>query len=205
MGRVPPRALEQGELDGLCGIHSMINSLNWALHSLRHSRSGARRLAGQLKEKEREDIFGNALRLLPHHRAGLSPVVDGVSGAELARLLKECSAWVQAKRGLRLGISRPFYRQSNVTTGQLRLVLSEHLSKPGTAAIIGVEPPWQHWTVVVRVTAKRFTLLDSSGDSYLPLRKCGRPSGRQGGRLRTGNIFLLQISREKRRKMAFGQ
>lgn len=205
MGRVRPRALEQGELDGLCGIYSMINGLNWALHSLRHAHDGARRLAGQLKEKEREDLFGSVLRILPHHRGRLSPVIDGLTGAELARLLKECVAWIQVKRGLRLDISRPFYRRPRLTTRRLRLALSEHLSKPGTAAIIGVEPPWQHWTVVVGVTPKRFTLLDSSGGSFLPLRKCGRFSGGQEGLLRTGNVFLLQISREKRRKIEFDQ
>lgn len=205
MGRVRPRALEQGELDGLCGIYSMINGLNWALHSLRRSHGKATRPTGQLREKEREDLFGSALRLLPHHRRGLSPVLDGMTGTDLARSLKKCVEWVQAKRGLQLGVIRPFYRRPRITTRRLGLALSKHLSKPGTAAIIGVEPPWQHWTVVVGVTPKRFTLLDSSGESFLPLRKCGRCSGRQEGLLRTGNVFLLQISREKRRKIELDQ
>lgn len=194
MGRRQPRPFEQGELDGLCGIYSVINSLNWALHSLRASHRGIRRLAGQLIEKECENLFASAIRILPHRRYGLCPVVDGISGAELARVLKDSVAWLQDKRGLQLGIRRPFYRRIRVTTRRLRLVLAEHLAKPGTAAIIGVEPPWEHWTVVVRVTAKRLTLLDSSGASILPLKTSAWHFGR--------DVFLLQVTAQSPRRTA---
>lgn len=195
MGRRQPRPFEQGELDGLCGIYSVINSLNWALHSLRASHRGTRRQAGQLIEEERIGLFASAVRILPHRRYGLCPVVDGISGAELARVLKESVAWLQDRRGLQLSIRRPFYRRTRVTTRRLRLVLTEHLAKPGTAAIIGVEPPWEHWTVVVRVTAKRLALLDSSGASILLLKTSGWHFGR--------DVFLLQVTAQGSRKAAF--
>lgn len=189
MRRRQPRPFEQGELDGLCGVYSVINSLNWALHSFHASHRETRRRAGQLIEEEREDLFASAVRVLPHRRYGLCPVVHGINGAELSRVLKKSVAWLQDKRGLQLGIRRPFYRRVRVTTRRLSLVLTEHLKKPGAAAIIGVEPPWQHWTVVVGVTAKRLTLLDSSGASILLLKTRGRHSGR--------DVFLIQLSAER--------
>jgi hypothetical protein len=192
MGPRQPRPFEQGELDGLCGVYSMINSLNWALHSLRASQSGIRRQAGQLTAEERESLFASAVGILSHRPDGLCPVVHGINGVDLARVLKKSAAWLQEKRGLQLGIRRPFYHRMRVTTRRLCLVLTDHLEKPGTAAIIGVEPPWQHWTVVVSVSAKRPTLLDSSGASILLLKTGGRYLGR--------DMFLLHLSAQRQRE-----
>jgi hypothetical protein len=67
-------------------------------------------------------------------------------------------------------------------------VLSDHLAQAGTAAIIGLDWPWDHWTVAICVTTTRLALLDSSGDPYLSLRRRRRESDRQRRLLRPRDV-----------------
>jgi hypothetical protein len=129
-----------------------------------------------------------------NRKHGINSVVAGIHALELARLLRHSAAWLSAKRDLRLTFMRPFYRRRRATIGQVCQVLSNHLAGAGTAAIIGLEWPWRHWTVVIGVTTTRLALLDSSGDQYLTLRRRPRNSERQRRLLRPGEIFLLKLS-----------
>jgi hypothetical protein len=187
-----PWPLVQGELDGLCGIYSIINSMIWGLYSLQVTGHRPRQQSRPLGERETEQLFLSLIaRLTRKH--GIHPVVHGISSLELARLLRHSAAWLSAKRDLRLTFMRPFYRRRRATIGQVCQVLSNHLAGAGNAAIIGLEWPSRHWTVVIGVTATRLALLDSSGDQYLTLRRRPRNSERQRRLLRPGEVFLLKI------------
>jgi hypothetical protein len=188
-----PWPLVQGELDGLCGLYSIINSLIWGLYSLQIAGHRPRQQSRALGEREIEALFLLLITRL-NRRHGISPVVAGIYSLELARLLRHSATWLSAKRDLQLTFVRPFYRRRRVTMGQACQALSNHLAGVGTAAIIGLEWPWRHWTVVIGVTATRLALLDSSGDPYLTLRRRPRNSERQRRLLRPGEIFLLKLS-----------
>jgi hypothetical protein len=198
MAPARPWPLVQGELDGLCGLYSIINSLIWGLYSLQIAGHRPRHRSRPLGEREIETLF---LSLITHlnRKHGVRPVVIGISALELARLLRHSATWLSAKRDLRLTFMRPFYRRRRATIGQVCQVLSNHLAGAGTAAIIGLEWPWRHWTVVNGVTATRLALLDSSGDPYLTLRRRPRNSERQRRLLRPGEVFLLKLCEESLR------
>ena len=69
--------------------------------------------------------------------------------------------------------------------------LAAHLAEPGRSAIIGIEPPWHHWTVVIGVTENRLTLFDSGGSIHLLL---PRPGDGQANLLRPSSVFLLTLT-----------
>jgi hypothetical protein len=187
-----PWPLVQGELDGLCGLYSIINSLIWGLYGLQISGHRPRYQSKPLGEREIEKLFLSLMTRV-NRKHGIHPVVHGISSLELGRLLRYSAAWLSAKRDLQLTFVRPFYRRRRVTIGQVCQMLSNHLAGAGNAAIIGLEWPWRHWTVVTGVTATRLALLDSSGDPYLSLRRRPRNSERQRRLLRPCEVFLLKL------------
>jgi hypothetical protein len=198
MAPARPWPLAQGELDGLCGLYSIINSLIWGLYSLQIAGYRPRHRSRPLAEREIEALFLSLITRL-NRQHGISSVVAGIHALELARLLRHSATWLSAKRDLRLTFTRPFYRRRRATIGQVCQVLSNHLAGPGSAAIIGLEWPWRHWTVAVGVTATRLALLDSSGDPYLTLRRRPRSAERQLRLLRPGEVFLLKLCAESPR------
>jgi hypothetical protein len=188
-----PWPLVQGELDGLCGIYSIINSLIWGLYSLQVTGHRPRQQSSPLGERETEQLFLSLIaRLTRKH--GTRSIVDGISSLELAHLLQHSAAWLSAKRGLKLVVARPFYRHPRATMRQVCRALSNHLADAGTATIIGLEWPLRHWTVVSGVTPTRLYLLDSSdGPPHSSLRRQPRPSDKQRRLLRPREVFLLKL------------
>ena len=192
----PPSAVLQGDLDGLCGVYSIVNAVQWALHASNlHTGAGRGRIR-PLTMTERQTLFGRLVMTLGAQRPAATFVTNGVSSRELARLLRTTRDWVSEHRGATLLAKRPFYRQRNVARSQLVAHLRKHLSAPGAAAIVDVEAPPAHWTVLMGASEKRFLLLDSGGRLFLRLaslrdRAAGTPNG-----LTPGSIFLLRLSPE---------
>lgn len=195
MPRWQPRPLEQGTLDGLCGIYSIINSLLWAQYTSQLATIKKPKQTKDLDEAELTDLFMHLLSALVQRRSHLRPVVDGVSHNDLARLIKSSSKWLVEHSGAAFTSHRPFYGRARIATSRVACVLARHLALPGSAVIVGLERPWDHWTVVRKATPRRLLLLDSSGESQLPLRACGQHCTRRSSLLRPDNVFLLKLTR----------
>ena len=196
MAPARPWPLVQGELDGLCGLYSIINSLTWGLYSLQVTGHRPRQQCSPLGQREIEELFLSLITRLTR-KYGTRSVVSGIHSLELARLLRHSAVWLSAKRDLQLTFVRPFYRRRRVTTGQVCQVLSNHLTGAGTATIIGLEWPSRHWTVVIGVTPTRLYLLDSSDEPpHSSLRRRPRDSERHRRLLRPGEVFLLKLCSE---------
>lgn len=198
-----PAAFEQGTLDGLCGVYSIVNSIVWALRTYppreRHKRN-SKRLPSDV---ELGDLFVALLSHLVRGRRHLKPVVDGTDSTQLIRLLSKSSEWLGARRGLALVVRQPFHGKKCVATSNIAQTLARHLAKPGTAAIVGVEAPLNHWTVVRQVARKRLLLLDSAGASHLSMAGWGDRCHRNAGLVRPNNLFLLRLAKvPKARRLA---
>ena len=57
--------LMQGDLDGLCGLYSLLNGVQWALYSCRRSDVRRRRLPKLLSDAEQQALFDTLHRELP--------------------------------------------------------------------------------------------------------------------------------------------
>ena len=189
-----PRPLVQGDLDGLCGIYSVVNSLAWALHTRRAVGDNLSRKARRLRERERTELFIALLTVLFERRKQARPIADGISSIDLAYVIRRSAAWLRTHRGLDLTVKRPFYRYRRLRLSRIAAQLADHLAEPGCSAIIGIEPPWDHWTVVIGVTENRLTLFDSGGSIHLLL---PRPGDGQANLLRPSSVFLLTLTAPK--------
>lgn len=190
------RPLAQGELDGLCGIYSIVNALLLALHSKKpRSSSGGHRLP--LTKVEQVDLFLALVTSVVYRSNALRLVVDGLTTNELKYALTRASNWCAERRGLRLVVDQPFRGKLRASRQQVVRALQKHLAIPGTATIVGIEPPLSHWSVVSGVEKSRLVLFDSDGESLVSL------GAKNRGTLpiRPHFVFLLtlQTLRETRR------
>jgi hypothetical protein len=162
------RPLTQGDLDGLCGIYSIINATLLALHTMnRRGRQRAR--CSPLTQPEQDDLFLALVTCLVFRRNAVRLVVDGISTTDLRYALARASAWLAERRDLRLVVERPLDANARVTRPRLAVAIKAHLANPGAAAIVGLEHPLSHWSVVSAVTRRRLLLLDSDGHSDVSL------------------------------------
>ena len=162
-GVAVPKPLEQGDLDGLCGVYAVVNATRLAAHPHRRLRAadGYDLFAALLAE------LADAGRLRGFVAAGLGPRV-------LARLLRRADRWLRERHGLGLEVSRPFAKRDQPEPAACLRVLAEHLARPGTAAIVGSD---EHWTVVRAVTPKRLLLADSDGRRHFAVAMMSEMAG----------------------------
>ena len=151
------RAYQQGDLDGLCGIYSVVNALRYLL---------------RLNEEHSRELFNTLVEAL--HQSCPRPhkhLVWGIPFPKLKQLVEaahtcQCLDWGQTfkARPLRL-------RREQRTLPQLWSALTQEL-RPTCVAVIGITGATDHWCVVYRVTPKTLWVLDSSGRTRIRRSRC---------------------------------
>lgn len=183
----------QGELDALCGIYSIVNSLNWALTSLPRAAGKASKPIAKLSDQDCVDLFGVLLSSLLAGNRGLRPIWEGVRESEVVQLLQEASGWLAKHRSLHLMFSRPPRSKSRVATSELHKSLGAHLSKPGAASIVGTYDPELHWSVVTTTAPDRLLLCDSYGTESIRARMLTPGGNKRRGKNQSRLVFLLTV------------
>ena len=149
----------QGDLDGLCGVYSLLNAVQWALHTCTEPARGRRQPPKLLIGAEQQALFDTLVTALGKRRPLATFVTGGINSVELTRLLRVSREWLFDHRKADLVFRRPFYRQRTIATRRV-LGLREHLA-PGSAAIIAVEWTLPDSTLATGLSRKRIRLSDS--------------------------------------------
>jgi hypothetical protein len=183
----------QGQLDGLCGVYSIINAVRFALPKVAFGvRSGITRRS-KLPVAEAEALFLGLLKELVRERRHADRLVHGVSPRQLAALLKVADHWLRRHRAVKLAVDRPVRGHRRDRTRTILKRIAQHLATPGSVAIVGGNDPWQHWTVATAVTARRVYLLDSEGDASVAIRRGRRRLQYHAGLLDSRSLFLITL------------
>ena len=191
-----PRPAIQGELDGLCGVYSVVNAIQWALHTCNTAARARGRGLRPLSDLERLAFFDMLVTALSTRGPLAKFVTVGVRPSELAWLLRISRQWVSDHRNAELVSRRPCHRQRASAKPRIVNLLTEHLAVPGSAVIVGVDAPLDHWTVVTGLSSKRIHLLDSGFRKYLTFSGITYRSASRLNGVRLGSIFLLRLSPE---------
>ena len=182
--------LMQGDLDGLCGLYSLLNAIRWALYSHRIGSAKTRRAPKLLSDAEQQDLFDTLVTALGKRRPLATFVIDGISAFELTRLLRLSREWLSVHRKAHLVFRRPFYRQRTIAPRRVLSRLVKHLTTPGSAAIITLE---DHWTVVRGATNRRVRVVDSGGWMFMTIgSEAQRRAGHNG--FPPSSVFLLSLT-----------
>lgn len=144
---------QQGKFDGLCGIYAILNSIKWLYH---------------IDEDDLDTMFQSLCETLP----GKFPQIlwDGLGVSEIRRLLDHSAASLaeQRKHG-NLRWSLPFLQRGFGSVNIFWRSVGEQISADvPTVVIIGLNKPWNHWTVAHKVTPRTVEFFDSYGMRRYP-------------------------------------
>jgi hypothetical protein len=149
MHRIFP--LQQGHLDGLCGVYSIVNA--------------TRKAKGKLAHEESKALFLEVIRHLQEKKEGLHFLVEGISIHDIGTALRDVVAPTHG-----ITRSKPYDKNPSLGLNILWQTMTEYLEEPNRAIIIGLGGKHDHWTVVDSITDKRLTLLDS--DELYHINRC---------------------------------
>lgn len=153
---------EQGNLDWLCGIYSIINAIALAAARARGNNIRLGKLKGNIAHAGIDELFAALTAGTPglRRRTGWA-VINGLDSVEVASLIGVASRWLTARYRLRLAIQRPFYRSAKMSPKNLARVIQK-ASQEGAAVIIEGRGRWNHWSVAINVNKRGIKLFDSS-------------------------------------------
>lgn len=170
-------AYRQGDLDGLCGVYSIVNALRYVFH---------------LRDEQCQKLFGKLLKALEQDCGCLHQTL--LTGMYLPRLKRLVGVASQCRLGDRDIIfqARPLrLKRDQCSLPHLWAVLERELG-PTCVAIVGVTGATDHWCVVYRVTSKTLWLLDSSGQTRMNRSRCTTRSCRTRYCFDVSEILLIE-------------
>ena len=167
---------EQGYLDGLCGIYSVINA--------------TRLVVKDIQEEEAIKLFGKCMRHVEKRKSLGKVSTGGVNESDIWSILKKV---VLVDYGI--AVERPFYKTRDVPVHHYFKELREHFDQDGKrSVIVCVERrDWDHWTVIRSMTMKRITLFDSCSMTTINTSRCitKKPTKKKPYLINTKATFFL--------------
>jgi hypothetical protein len=151
------RAYRQGDLDGLCGVYSIVNALRYILH---------------LRDERCQKLFERLIMALERDCPHLhQPLLRGMYFPQLKRLVAVAAQSRVQGRNLRFEARSLRLKRGQRTLPSLWTALDREVG-PACVAIVGITGATDHWCVVYRVTPRTLWLLDSSGQSRINRSRC---------------------------------
>jgi hypothetical protein len=195
----PVRGFRQGSLDGLCGFYAIVNAVKTAARN--RGRPHVEGVSSAwFRREEAFELFGVLARHLERDRRLARSYGEGIEAVTLVRLLRQANRWLERNLGLRLVARRAFFRPARPRRTRVVAVIERHLTRPNTAALIGLHGHPGHWTVASAVSREVFRLADSDGGCWLRKRPlAGRNrAGFHAGRIDPYTLFLIEVRPSRR-------
>ena len=145
--------LHQGDLDGLCGIYSILNSIK-TLYPKRFN------------ERLQADVFEYLTNYAIKEQGNLSILSEGLGLRDMQQLLNAAIEYLSSNLSIDVQVTRPWRKQSSRLPTPTNI--KELLKTPKTAILIGLERPNLHWTVITEYDHGEFLLFDSQGHEDIP-------------------------------------
>ena len=173
------RAYRQGDLDGLCGVYSVINAV--------------RALCPEVDSDAAAWLFETLIQVLPTTGAHPSTAVaNGIGRTTLASLIAEAISYIDDEYDIGLAVRRlPKALRRTSELDQLWQSLAATVS-PTCVAVLGLGGRHSHWTVAVRVSPRQIRLFDSGTMGVLRRSQCtvGKALTRYG--ISPPHVFLIE-------------
>ena len=151
MTGLPP--FQQGGLDSLCGLYSIIN---------------AERFINRSSDEETQQLFDDLIHYLSKRKLLSKFLIGGILHREMLGILDT----VVGKRRI-ANIEIPWRGVANPDLTTFWKSIQAFLdSTPGRAVILGLQGYHDHWTVIEKITNRSILLYDSALIKRLPRSSC---------------------------------
>jgi hypothetical protein len=151
MSGLPP--FQQGGLDSLCGLYSIIN---------------AERFINRSSDEETQQLFDDLIHYLSRRKLLSKFLIGGILHREMLGILYT----VVGKRRI-ANVEIPWRGVANPDLTTFWKSIQAFLdSTPGRAVILGLQGYHDHWTVIEKITNRSILLYDSALIKRLPRSSC---------------------------------
>jgi len=156
-----PAPLQQGELDGLCGLYAIINAIRWSV--------GER---GGLVGRQVDNLFGWLIEEVERTAGGMAAVALGIHDRPLIAIARASERLLADEFGFRVRVSHPFRPRPPATVAELVRVVRAATERDQVAFLIGLKGRYLHWSVCVGATRHHLVLYDSADIHRLRISCC---------------------------------
>jgi hypothetical protein len=155
------KPLDQGDLDGFCGMYSIINALTLLFPS--HMNGDAR-----------ASLFEILLKAIPQHKWPF-PIINGTTQEDVRHMLHGARNYLSSPKNsaTRFDWEQPFRYQKLSRFDEFHRELQWRIAGDDAFGIVGMSKPWEHWTCAHRLTEHEMIMTDSCHVKQIPLVKCG--------------------------------
>ena len=151
MTGLPP--FQQGGLDSLCGLYSIIN---------------AERIINHSTDDETQQLFNDLIHYLSRRGLLSKFLIDGIIHKEMLVILEK----VVGKKRIS-NVEIPFRGVPNPDLTTFWKYMQSFLDgTPGRSIILGIQGYHDHWTVIEKITNRSILLYDSALIKRLPRASC---------------------------------
>ncbi|MCL4271015.1 MAG: hypothetical protein KJZ72_15780 [Anaerolineales bacterium] len=148
---LPP--FQQGGLDSLCGLYSIIN---------------AERFINRSTDEESQTLFNDLIHYLSRRKLLGKFLIDGIIHIEMLAILRK----VIGKKRIS-NVRVPFRGVPNPDLTTFWKSMQSFLDgTPGRSIILGLQGYHDHWTVIEKITNRSILLYDSALIKRLPRSSC---------------------------------
>jgi len=163
----------QGDEDGLCGLYSILNAMRYLYPRMSEDTEAAIFKASALALKRWPKILW-----------------DGTTTADMLRMLKSVYLGIPVHVGLRIAVREPF-RRRKPSAGAFYDRLFGLVEPENQVAIIGLEKPYEHWTVAREVRSQAILLQDSAKLHEIWRHEIGLPGSKAKWQIDPRCTFLI--------------
>ena len=142
-------SFQQGGLDSLCGVYSIIN---------------ADRIINKTNYEMSKNFFDEVIDFLSEEDLLVSMLKEGMFSKHIKKVIEEV---------VPMKLDRPFYGKSTPSLDEFWGVVFDFLNDANDRAIIlSLSGKHDHWSVTNKISDKRIFLCDSAGLEFLDRTRC---------------------------------
>lgn len=145
--------VNQGDLDGLCGIYALINSVRTLY---------PKRLSDHRQAMFFEQLIDYAIK----EQGNLGIVSNGMGLRDMQQLMAFAVDYLSIEFGFNIKVTRPWRKLSSELPTDLNI--KQLLINPKTSILISLEQPCLHWSVIRDYKDGDFILFDSQEHEDIP-------------------------------------
>jgi hypothetical protein len=143
---------EQGGLDSLCGVYSIIN---------------AARKVVKINKNQALELFNKIIDFLDDEGRFKRVMLEGISLHDISQIINEI-----IKPKYPIESKAPFWHFPNISLKYFWDEMMDFCTEPNTAILIGVGGIHDHWTVVESIAENRIHLFDSNKIKRFERNRC---------------------------------
>lgn len=144
------KPFEQGALDGLCGVYSIINSA---------------KIINNLNREDSQILFEEIISYLDRAKNLSKIIIGGLNLNVIGEVMNNVVS-------LNLDREMPFRGYHETGLDDFWISMQEFLTISNRTILLGLGGVYDHWSVVTEVSDKRITFFDSDGIKHINRSNC---------------------------------